>query len=113
MCYLETEVDCMKGELTETETAGDEALSEWEEQQQSRADELRSRSLLGRYVHREGAVAGLRKRMQLMDCSTQLGSFLVSGATMHSHRSIVQWVDRIVESCWSLMNMCLLVERDQ
>ena len=44
---LETGVDGMKGDLTETETKGNEALSEWEgERQKSRADELRSTSLL-------------------------------------------------------------------
>ena len=38
----------MKGDLTETETESNEALSEWEEERQkSRANELRSRSLLG------------------------------------------------------------------
>ena len=64
----------LEGDFTETETAGDEALSEWaEEFQKSRADELRCRSLLRRVffcgratawteVHRERAVAGLRKR---------------------------------------------------
>ena len=46
---LETEVDGMKGDLTETETKSNEALSEWkEERQKSSADELRSRSLLRR-----------------------------------------------------------------
>ena len=42
----ETEVDCMKGDLGETETESNEASSEWEEERQkSRADELGSRSL--------------------------------------------------------------------
>ena len=41
------EVDSMKGDLAETENslAGDEASSQWEERQKSRADELRSRLL--------------------------------------------------------------------
>ena len=46
---LKTEVDGMKGNLTETETENNEASSEWEEEderQKSRADELRSRLLL-------------------------------------------------------------------
>ena len=38
----------------------------------------------------------------------QLGSFLVSGETMCSVRSIEPWAVRIVESCWSLANLCLL-----
>ena len=46
---LETEVDGMKGDLTETETKSNEALSEWEEERQkSRADELGSRWFLRR-----------------------------------------------------------------
>ena len=35
-------------------------------------------------------------------------SFLVSGETMCSVRSIEPWAVRIVESCWSLANLCLL-----
>ena len=38
----------------------------------------------------------------------QLGSFLVSGETMYSAHSIEPWVVCIVESCWSLANLCLL-----
>ena len=41
--------DGMKGDLGETETESNEASSEWEEERQkSRADEIRSRSLLRR-----------------------------------------------------------------
>ena len=46
---LETGMDGMRGDLTQMETESNEALSEWEEERQkSRADELRSRSLLRR-----------------------------------------------------------------
>ena len=38
----------------------------------------------------------------------QLGSFLVSGETMYSLHSIEPRVVRIVESCWSSANLCLL-----
>ena len=44
----------------------------------------------------------------------QLRSLLASKKTMHSLRSIVQWVVRIVEKCWSFVNLCLLIfQRDK
>ena len=38
----------------------------------------------------------------------QLGSFLASRETMYSPRSIGPWMVHIVESCWTLVNLCLL-----
>ena len=94
------QLDC--GCCAETATSlatGDQTSSEWEEERQkSRADELRSKSLLRRWspqpmerflwscdstdVQREGAVAGLRKRMRqhghsskAMLCSFYFGQF--------------------------------------